>query len=135
MPDSTIVVPLTDEILVGEEGDGYIHSQDGTLTSLANGRFLVTWVRTDDTGSTVVFDQIYDAAGNAIGDLISTAGGNYNFQPSIGAFSDGGFVVVRRQSFWNHERRKLRECSAYLVGLIMLRVDCDASGALRTSSV
>ena len=42
---------------------------------------------------------------------------------------------VRRQSFWNQERRKLSECSAHLVGVIMRRVGCDASVALRTSSV
>ena len=42
---------------------------------------------------------------------------------------------VRRQSFWNQKRRELRECSAHRVGLIMLRVDCDASVALRMSSV
>jgi len=44
-------------------------------------------------------------------------------------------VIVRRQSFWNQKRRELRECSAHRVGLIMLRVDCDASVALRMSSV
>jgi len=43
--------------------------------------------------------------------------------------------IVRRQSFWNQKRRELRECSAHRVGLIMLRVDCDASVALRMSSV
>lgn len=43
--------------------------------------------------------------------------------------------VVRHQSFWNQERRKLRECSAHLVGIIMRHVDCDASVAFRRSSV
>ena len=47
----------------------------------------------------------------------------------------GGINTVRRESFWNQELRKLIECSAHLFDLIMLRVDCDASGALLTSSV
>ena len=34
---------------------------------------------------------------------------------------------VRRQSFWNQWLRKLRECPAHLVGLIMRRGGCDAS--------
>ncbi len=42
---------------------------------------------------------------------------------------------VRRQVFWNQERRKLRESSAHLVGLIMRRVCGDASVALRGSFV
>ncbi len=42
---------------------------------------------------------------------------------------------VRRQSFWNQEQLKLRERLAHLVGLIMRRVACDASGALRASFV
>ncbi|WP_412551818.1 hypothetical protein [Shimia sp. MIT910701] len=48
---------------------------------------------------------------------------------------DRKHYIVRRQSFWNQKRRELRECSAHRVGLIMLRVDCDASVALRMSSV
>ncbi|PYG25063.1 hypothetical protein C8N36_13713 [Pelagimonas varians] len=50
-----------------------------------------------------------------------------------------GFVaqiqIVRRQSFWVQRRPKLRETLAHLVGLIMRRVACDASGALRASFV
>jgi hypothetical protein len=42
---------------------------------------------------------------------------------------------VRRQGFWNQEQLKLRESLAHLVGLIMRRVVCDASGALRGSFV
>ena len=41
--------------------------------------------------------------------------------------------TVRRQGFWNQELLKLRESSAHLVGFIMRRVVCDASGALRVS--
>ena len=42
---------------------------------------------------------------------------------------------VRRQSFWNQWRFKLRESLAHLVCVIMRRVCCDASVALRMSSV
>ena len=43
--------------------------------------------------------------------------------------------TVRRQSFWHQELRKLGECPAHLVGLIMRRAVCDASVALRVSFV
>ncbi|NRB20576.1 MAG: winged helix-turn-helix domain-containing protein [Rhodobacteraceae bacterium] len=44
-------------------------------------------------------------------------------------------LTVRRQSFWVQRRPKLRERLAHLIGLIMRRVACDASGALRASFV
>ena len=44
-------------------------------------------------------------------------------------------LPVRRQGFWNQWQLKLRESSAHLVGLIMRRVVCDASAALRVSFV
>ena len=44
-------------------------------------------------------------------------------------------MIVRRQSFWIQVRRKLRESLAYLVGLIMRRIVCDASVAFRASFV
>ena len=40
-------------------------------------------------------------------------------------------TIVRRQNFWNQERRKQRESLALLVGFIMRRAVCDASDALR----
>ncbi|MFT6272088.1 MAG: hypothetical protein ACJA0F_000926, partial [Dinoroseobacter sp.] len=40
-------------------------------------------------------------------------------------------VAVRRQGFWNQWRLKLRVSSAHLVGFIMRRACCDASGAFR----
>ena len=43
--------------------------------------------------------------------------------------------IVRRQSFWDQERPKLRESLAHLVGLIMRLAGCDASVALRVSFV
>ena len=42
---------------------------------------------------------------------------------------------VRRQSFWNQERPKLRESLAHLISVIMRRVVCDASAAFRASFV
>lgn len=44
-------------------------------------------------------------------------------------------VIVRRQSLWNQRRPELRESLAHLVGVIMRRVACDASVALRVSFV
>ena len=44
-------------------------------------------------------------------------------------------ICVRRQSFWNQWRPKLRESSAHLVGLIMRRAGGDASDAFRVSFV
>ena len=43
--------------------------------------------------------------------------------------------TVRRQSFWNQERPKLRESLAHLISVIMRRVVCDASAAFRASFV
>ena len=48
---------------------------------------------------------------------------------------DGLAAVVRRQSFWNQERPKLRESLAHLISVIMRRVVCDASAAFRASFV
>ena len=42
---------------------------------------------------------------------------------------------VRRQSFWNQRRLKLRESLAHLVGIIMRRAGGDASVAFRVSFV
>ena len=72
----------------------------------------------------------------------------------IGLFAKRGFVAdrdhrgvddekdnkepqpgVRRQSFWNHWLRKLRESLAHPVALIMQRAGGDASVALRVSFV
>lgn len=44
-------------------------------------------------------------------------------------------MIARRQSFWIHVRRKLRESLVYLVGWIMRRIVCDASVAFRASFV
>ena len=54
-----------------------------------------------------------------------SAGGHYN----------NLVLIVRRQGFWNHELLKLRDSLAHLVGVIMQRVGCDASAALRASLV
>ena len=43
--------------------------------------------------------------------------------------------IVRRQSFWNQRRLKLRESLAHLVGIIMRRAGGDASVAFRVSFV
>ena len=43
--------------------------------------------------------------------------------------------AVRRQSFWNQRRLKLRESLAHLVGIIMRRAGGDASVAFRVSFV
>jgi len=40
-------------------------------------------------------------------------------------------MIVCLQSFWIQVRRKLRESLAYLVGLIMRRIVCDASVGFR----
>ncbi len=58
--------------------------------------------------------------------------------PMIGPSSDPippMTTIVRRQGFWNHERPKLREGLAHLVGLIMRHVVCDARVAFRESFV
>ena len=44
-------------------------------------------------------------------------------------------IHVRRQSFWVQRLRNLGEYLAHLVGCIMRRVCCDASGAFRASFV
>jgi hypothetical protein len=40
-----------------------------------------------------------------------------------------GILTVRRQGFWNHEQRKLKESLAHRVGLIVQLSACDTSDA------
>ena len=82
---------------------------------------------TDDT-----FDRSFDLQYQLV-----TEG---EYRPSI-AFGlrdfmgTGLYTNVRRQGFWHQWWLKLRESLAHLVGCIMRRVVCDASGVLRSSCV
>ena len=70
---------------------------DSSIATLADGGFVVTWNSDGQDGSGFgVYAQRYDAGGNAAGSefRVNTTTASYQFQPSISALGDGGFVVA-----------------------------------------
>ena len=71
-----------------------------SITGLANGGFVVVWTDPSQTGgdtsSLAVRGQMFNALGAPVGGefLVNTATANFQFEPSITALADGGFVVV-----------------------------------------
>ena len=73
-----------------------------TITHLANGNILVTWVSTDDTGvgspaGTDLIGQIFDPIGNRIGGeflVNSGTSGEAETDPDVAALPSGGFLTV-----------------------------------------
>ena len=74
------------------------HSQDSpSITSLSDGRFVVTWVSEDQDGSSLgVYCQVYDGDGSRVGDefRVNTYTTSFQIDPSITSLADGGFVVT-----------------------------------------
>jgi hypothetical protein len=68
-----------------------------TITALANGGFVVTWMSSGQDGSgTGIYGQRYNSLGVAAGTefRINTTTANYQLSPAITALADGGFVVT-----------------------------------------
>ena len=80
---------------------GYSYQTSPTITSLANGGFVVTW-RTDDTSQdgsgSAIKAQIFTAAGLKQGGefLVNTANYSDQYTPTITGLANGGFVVTWR---------------------------------------
>ena len=73
-----------------------IDQSDPSVTSLADGGFVVTWASDDQDGSQWgIYGQRYGADGNASGDefRINTYTSNKQQSPSVTLLADGGFVV------------------------------------------
>ena len=73
------------------------NQQEPSVTGLADGGFVVTWMSDNQDGSSWgVYGQRYAADGAASGDefLINTYTSNQQQEPSVTALSDGGFVVT-----------------------------------------
>ncbi|MCY1668978.1 VCBS domain-containing protein [Rhizobium sp. SL86] len=78
--------------------------QNGTqerpvITALTNGGFVVSWISdTDsvDTSADSIKAQIFDSAGNKVGNeiLVNTVITGSQFDPSVTALDSGGFVVT-----------------------------------------
>src|SRR4029453_19667978 len=85
--------------LVGQE---FIVSPGGiepAITSLPDGRFMVTWTTWDDVSfSYDIHGRVYDANGNALGDefLINVTTIDQQYEPAITGLPDGRFVVTWR---------------------------------------
>ena len=84
------------EFLVNTAGSG--HEYPPTITSLANGGFVVTWYTwaAQDGSGDAIKAQVFDAAGVKQGGefLVNTAGSGDQYSPTITALANGGFVVT-----------------------------------------
>ncbi|WP_441276863.1 T1SS-143 repeat domain-containing protein [Tardiphaga sp. 172_B4_N1_3] len=73
---------------------------NGSITALSGGGFVVTWdnYTYQIDGTSDVFGQIYTSNGTKVGGefRVNSNTASYQFSSSVGALSDGGFVVA-----WN----------------------------------
>ena len=70
---------------------------DLSVSSLADGGFVVTWMSDGQDGSgSGIYGQRYHADGTAAGDefLVNTEITDYKSAPSVSSLADGGFVVT-----------------------------------------
>ena len=69
---------------------------ESAVTSLSDGRFVVTWTSEHLDSAGDIFGKIYNADGSvSVPDfLVSSFGGVAQFESSMTALADGGFVVV-----------------------------------------
>lgn len=71
---------------------------DASVTALANGGFVVTWVSNiqDDDGSSGIYGQRYDANGNPQGleFRINSYTTHEQLSPSVASLNNGGFLVT-----------------------------------------
>jgi Ca2+-binding RTX toxin-like protein len=73
------------------------NQSEPSVTALSDGSFVVTWTSDGQDGSSNgIYGQRYAADGTALGSefLVNTFTTNGQFQPSVTALSDGGFVVT-----------------------------------------
>lgn len=86
----------------GVNGIGFNSMSTGNFsaTALAQGGYVVVWVKMLTAGSSEVYSQAFDAAGNKIGGetLVSTqtvdGPGTVDMIPSVTGLKDGGYVVT-----------------------------------------
>ena len=76
----------------------YISSEqrEPSITALADGGFVITWPSSQNGDSYEIYAQRYDANGNNLGTefQVNTYISSGQFEPSITALADGGFVVA-----------------------------------------
>ncbi|MBN9672984.1 Ig-like domain-containing protein [Roseibium aggregatum] len=89
--------PVGPEFLVNTDTDN--QQQNGKVTALANGGFVVTWESYYDSEGSAEWDikgQIYDAAGTAVGSEFPVNAETDDIQmfSDVAALPDGGFVAV-----------------------------------------
>ncbi len=77
-------------------GTGGIYTQKPVVAGLSGGGFVVVWLESPMTGDYAVKAQRYDAAGAAVGSVISvtSAGSNVSTVLKVRALASGGFAVV-----------------------------------------
>jgi hypothetical protein len=78
--------PISDEFLI--DGNAETRNIDAEVTALANGNFVVTWMKAPDE----IVARVFSPAGGAITDEFTVGAGGLD--PDVTALSNGGFVVT-----------------------------------------
>ncbi len=95
---------------------------NSTITTLADGGYVVAWVR-NQNGNNDIYAQRYDANGNAVGsEYVVSNAANDQSRPSVTALADGGFVVT-----WDSQRSQPNSSNPFPGSDIYAR-RYDASG-------
>ena len=91
--------PLGDEIIVNATEIG--NQRFPSAAALPNGGFVVVWedysgVLDPNSSDAGIIARIFDETGEGVSDeiLVNTTTVNYQFQPDVASFSDGGFAVI-----------------------------------------
>lgn len=122
------VVKLGSEFLVNTQT--WAFPQKPTITSLANGRFVVTWQdgsRTlGDVSGTSIKAQIFTATGAKVGAefLVNTQTANDQQNPTIIGLANGGFVVT-----WSDDSGTLGDSTGASIKAQMFGADGTAIGS------
>lgn len=95
-----------------------------SVTGLAGGGWVVTWMANGDGFATGVFQQVFDAAGATVGSVaqVNLTSAGYQGYPSVTALADGGWVVA-----WDSTPG-----AASLLDLYQRRYDSSGTGGAET---
>jgi Ca2+-binding RTX toxin-like protein len=99
------------------------------VTGLANGRFVVVWTDSSDTGGdqslSAVRGQVFNADGSKAGSefLVNTTTNDAQFNPTVTGLADGKFVVA-----WKDLSQAAGDTSSYAVRAQVFNADGSKSG-------
>ena len=116
------------EFLVNTQTADYQFSP--TITSLANGGFVITWSDNsaalgDKSGSSIKA-QVFGADGTVVGSefLVNTQTGNYQDTPTVTSLANGGFVIT-----WNDQSGTLGDSSGTSIKAQVFSADATKVGS------